>query len=182
MPHSQLLENLLTESNTLKLAGMGPLREKHPVVLKIEDEVEQTLASHGYELVQITYGGHGRARTLTVYIDKSGGVSADDCHNMAAQISVLLDIMDPISHSYNLVVSSPGVERPLVRKDDYKRFVGKPAAITFEGPEGRQTREGNLLGMDNDSVLLETQQEVLHIHIETIDRAHLLYDGALGVD
>jgi ribosome maturation factor RimP len=163
-------------------AGTQQLREKHPVVLKVESEIERTLASHGYELVHITYGGHGRARTLTVYMDKQGGVSAADCHDMAAQISVLLDIVDPIPESYNLVVSSPGVERPLVSERDFSRFAGRSAAITFTNSEGRQTREGSLLGVDGNRVLLETEQEVLRISLDAIDKAHLLYDEDLDVD
>lgn len=156
------------------------MKEKHPVVAQVESEIERTLADYGYELVHMTYGGHGRNRTLTVYMDKAGGVSAADCQNMAAQISILLDLLDPIPESYNLVVSSPGVERPLVSERDFARFAGKPAAITFTAAEGRQTLEGNLLGTEGGQVLLETEAEVLRIALENIERAHLVYDG--GID
>jgi len=184
MSHSQCFEKHGLRRIVVTSVGTGQLKvkEKHPVVLEVESEIERTLASHGYELVHITYGGRGRARTLTVYIDKQGGVSASDCHGMAAQISVLLDIMDPIPESYNLIVSSPGVERPLVNEGDFSRFAGRSAAITFTNSEGRQTREGSLLGVDGSHVLLETEQEVLRICTEAIDKAHLLYDGDLDVD
>ena len=155
---------------------MKRLEDKHPIVRKIEAEIERTLADYGYELVHITYGGHGGNRVLTVYMDKPGGVTADDCQHMAGHLSVLLDVLDPIPDTYNLIVSSPGVERPLMRKSDFQRFAGKPAAVTFYCEGVKHTRQGALLGLDGEHVLLETAQELLHIRLDDIESAHLLYD------
>ncbi len=155
---------------------MKRLEDKHPVVRKIQAEIERTLADYGYELVQITYGGHGRNRILAIYMDKPGGVTAADCQDMAGQLSVLLDVLDPIPASYNLVVSSPGVERPLIHASDFQRFAAKPAAITFYSAGVKRTATGVLLGLDDGRVLLETDQQVLQIELDTIESAHLLYD------
>ena len=81
--------------------------EKHPVVSRIQSEVEQTLNDYGYELVQVTFGGRGAGRVLSVYIDKPGGVTAADCEHMAEQLS-LLWTPSTRSRAYHLMVSSPG--------------------------------------------------------------------------
>ncbi len=150
--------------------------EKHPIVCKVEEEIERTLNDFGYELVQITFGGRGRNQLLSVYMDKPAGVTAADCQQMAERLSLLLDVLDPVPDAYNLVVSSPGVERPLLREADFQRFAGRPAAVTYYSQETKRTREGVLLGLDGQEVLLETNQELLHIAIDDIEKAHLLYD------
>ncbi len=155
---------------------MKRLEDKHPVVCKIEAEIERTLTDYGYELVQITYGGHRANCVLAVYMDKPGGVTAADCQHMAGHLSVLLDVLDAIPDTYDLIVSSPGVERPLMRKGDFQRFEGKPAAVTFYYDGVKHTRQGALLGLDGEHVLLETAQELLHIRLDDIESAHLLYD------
>jgi ribosome maturation factor RimP len=113
---------------------------------------------------------------LSVYIDKPGGVTAADCQHMAEQLSLLLDAIDPIEGAYHLVVSSPGVERPLLRDSDFDRFAGRQAAVTDTTDAGRQTRQGTLLGVEAGHVLLETEDGVLRIALETIDGGHLVYD------
>lgn len=150
--------------------------EKNPVVSRIEPEVEQTLNDYGYELVQMTFGGRGAGRVLSVYIDKPGGVTAADCQHMAEQLSLLLDAIDPIEGAYHLVVSSPGVERPLLRDSDFDRFAGRQAAVTDTTDAGKQTRQGTLLGVEAGHVLLKTEDGVLRIALETIDGGHLVYD------
>lgn len=142
------------------------------MVVKVEEELERTLSDCGYELVQVTYGG----RLLSVYIDKPGGVSVSDCGEMAGRLSVLLDVLDPISYSYELVVSSPGVERPLTRDGDFERFAGKAVSVTFSDGCGRKTQEGILLGLADDDVMLETVEEVVRIPLGEIDGAHLVYE------
>jgi ribosome maturation factor RimP len=155
---------------------MRQLGKKHPVVQKVEAEIERTLADYGYELVQITYGGGAQRRTLSVYMDKPGRVALSDCQDMANRLSVLLDVLDPISQSYDLIVSSPGVERPLTRDADFDRFAGKPAAVTFADGTRKTTREGVLRGLDDDSVVLETDDGLLRIPLDLIDGGHLIYD------
>ena len=155
---------------------MRQLQKRHPVVEKVEAEIQRTLTDYGYELVQVVYGGPGRSRLLSVYIDKPGGVSLSDCQQMAEQLSVLLDVLDPISESYELVVSSPGVERPLTRDSDFERFAGKSAAVTYCDGSGKKTQEGILLGLADDEVVLETAEERVRIPLSEIHDAHLVYD------
>jgi len=151
-------------------------QQTHPVIAKIADEVEQTVSDYGYEMVQVTYGGRGNNRVISVYIDKPGGVAASDCQHMAEQLSLLLDTLDPVPGAYHLVVSSPGVERPLLRDSDFERFAGRAAAITSVTDEEKQTREGILRGLEQSDVILEVDGEPMHIPLENVERAHLVYE------
>ncbi len=150
---------------------------KHPVVRRIEAEVEQTVNDFGYELVQIKYGGEGGGRTLTFLIDRKEGITADDCSAMSRRLSMLIDTLNPIPGSYTLIVSSPGLDRPLTRDGDFERFVGQQAAIRHRTQEGeRRTDTGLLLGLGDDAVTIEADGETLRIPLMEIEEAHLVYD------
>ncbi len=150
---------------------------KHPVVRKIEDEVRRTVEDFDYELVQIKYGGEAGGRTLSILIDSESGVTADDCGEMSRRLSMLLDTLDPIPSSYTLIVSSPGLDRPLTRDSDFDRFAGEQAAIRYRTEEGeRRTDTGLLCGLDDDAVSIEVDGETLRIPLAEIEDAHLVYD------
>lgn len=150
---------------------------KHPVVERIEAEVDQTLRDFGYELVLIKFGGPPGNQTLSIYIDKPGGVTTNDCQYMTERLSVMLDLMDPITGAYNLLVSSPGINRPLTRDEDFARFAGRKAAITIRDEEGkRATIRGKLSGMQDDQLILESAEGVRQIPTDTVEQAHLVHE------
>lgn len=159
---------------------MRRIHKQHPVIRRIEDDVVDVLQKHGYELVDATYGGRGNSRTLSVYIDKPGGVSAAECSDVAEQLSVLLDVVDPVPGTYNLVVSSPGVERPLTKHADFERFAGRKASVSFRQNDQTQTWEGKLRGMEDMTILLEVSDEVRTIPAEDVEEAHLVFDPDLA--
>lgn len=149
---------------------------RHPVVRRIEAEVEQLLNDFGYELVQIKYGGEGGGRALTVLMDKEGGVTAEDCSEMSRRLSMLLDTLDPIPKSYTLIVSSPGLDRPLTRDGDFDRFAGERAAVRHRVEGARRTDQGTLLGLEAEVVVLETGDGTIRIPLSEVEEAHLVYD------
>jgi len=150
---------------------------KHPVVEQVEPEVERTLRDFGYELVHMKFGGPGGNQTLSVYIDKPGGVTTNDCQYMAERLSVVLDLLDPIRGSYHLLVSSPGVERPLTRDSDFERFVGQQAAVTHRDAEGkRATVRGRLQGVQDGRVLLQVGEQTESVPAEEVEQAHLVFE------
>jgi len=153
---------------------------KHPVIEKIEAEVEQTLRDFGYELVLLKFGGPPGNQTLSIYIDKPGGLTTGDCQYMTERLSVLLDVLDPVSGAYSLMVSSPGVNRPLTRDEDFTRFVGRKAAVTYRDAEGkRATIRGRLTGLKEDQVVLEGvegTEEPQQVALEIIEQAHLVHE------
>ena len=152
-------------------------QQKHPVIRKIEAEVERTLDDFGYELVQIKFGGSGRNRALTVVMDHPDGVSAQDCQDMNRRLSMLLDALDPIPGPYILIVSSPDLDRPLTKDSDFERFAGHRAAVRFQSPGAqRRTIEGTLRGGDGDVTVVDTEEGPVEVPLADIEEAHLIYD------
>lgn len=154
------------------------MRQKSdPITSKIRGEIQQTLESFGYELVQLRLGGRVGSRALTILMDKPGGVTSGDCQYMADRISVLLDTFDPISGHYTLVVSSPGVNRPLTSDADFERFAGQKVSIrSSELGKGPRTRQGVLRGVQDGSARLEVNHEEVLVPLADIEAANILYD------
>lgn len=150
---------------------------KHPVVQTIEPEVAATVADFGYELVHATFGGPAGNRHLTIYIDKPGGVTSDDCSHMAERLLVLLETLDPIEDNWTLTVSSPGVERPLTKDKDFVRFTGETAAVTVQPPGGtKTTRTGVIQQVISDQLKMVCNDRSYEIPLADITAAHLVYN------
>jgi len=150
---------------------------KHSVIQRIESEVAATLADFGYALVQITFGGPAGNRCLTIYIDKPGGVASNDCGDMAERLSLLLDTLGAIEGNWTLIVSSPGVERPLTRDEDLVRFTGETAAVTVQTLDGKKkTRTGVIQPVAGDQLRMVCSDKAYEIPLADIIAAHLVYD------
>lgn len=148
-----------------------------PVLARIEPELAQTLADFGYELVQARLGGRVGSRTLTLLIDKPGGVTVADCQYMAERLSVLLDTLDPIEGRYTLMVSSPGVNRPLTKEADFERFAGERVSIRWSEPGKRaRTQQGLLLGIHEGVVRIQVNDEEASVPLADIEAASIMYD------
>ena len=155
--------------------------KRHPVVDRLWDEVDKSVEALGFELVQMIYGGPLGNQSLTAYVDREGGVNAEDCAMLAEHISVLLDALDPIPGSYNLIVSSPGLDRPLGQDADFARFTGRRATIRHQSETGRFRRvRGTLAGVEEGRVLLDTDGGRLTLPLEQISAANLVYEWEEG--
>jgi ribosome maturation factor RimP len=123
---------------------------------RIEELISPSLAAMGYELIRARLAGRERP-VLQVMIERSdrAPLTVDACAEASHAISAILDVEDPIHGSYVLEVSSPGIDRPLVRLADYERFAGHVARIELAAPiEGRRRFRGRLLGVEGDAVRL----------------------------
>jgi ribosome maturation factor RimP len=152
--------------------------KRHPVVERLWDEVDQTLTALGFELVQMTFGGPPQSQSLTIYADKPGGsISSDDCGMLAEHVSVLLDTLDPIAQSYDLIVSSPGVNRPLGRDEDFPGMTGRRLLVRYVSESGKVKRlRGELLGVEEDRIKLDTGGGLQAVPLESITAANLQYE------
>jgi ribosome maturation factor RimP len=102
-------------------------------------------------------------------------MTVDDCAAISRSVSALLDVADPIASAYTLEVSSPGIDRPLVRPEDYDRFAGFEARIELSQPlSGRKRFRGRLLGRAGDSVRLIAETGEVHVPLSAIARAKLV--------
>ena len=139
---------------------------------------EPVVESMGYELVGVEFergGGHG---TLRVYIDREEGVSLDDCAAISHQLSGILDVEEPIQQAYDLEISSPGIDRPLFKLEDYERFVGQTARIKLAvALQGRKNFKGELEGVtDSKLVSIRVDGELFDLPYADIARANLVGD------
>ena len=107
---------------------------------------ERVAASSGLEVVEVELRGAGKARMLRITIDKPDGVTHEDCANVSREVGTILDVEDAVpGGSYVLEVSSPGLDRKLVRPADYQRFVGDRVKLTTRVPiDGNRYFEGRL--------------------------------------
>ena len=141
------------------------------------------LASLGLEFVDLEFRAAGRTHVLCLYIDKPGGVNLDDCSEVSRELSLVLDVEDCIQDRYTLEVSSPGLERPLKRLEDFVRFEGRLAQIKtaelFQDEQGnrRKTFLGTIDGVEGELVVLHLKEgQVARIPFDKIAKAHLAFE------
>lgn len=130
----------------------------------------------GYELVGVEYlAGYQGGNLLRVYIDSEQGIKMDDCSRVSHQLSGVLDVEDPIQAEYNLEVSSPGMDRPLFEQEHFERFTGHQVNIRLmHGIDGRRKYKGLLKGIEDGNVLLEVEDELISLPLDSINEARLV--------
>jgi ribosome maturation factor RimP len=136
----------------------------------------------GYEMVRVHLQGGGNGRALQVMAERldGQGLTAEDCAAISRNISAVLDVEDPVKGAYNLEVSSPGLDRPLVRQKDFERFAGFEVKIeTHEMLNGRRHFRGRLLGLDGDMVRIALDGREWQIPFLGIRRAKLVMNDEL---
>lgn len=124
----------------------------------VESLIAPTVESMGYAVVRVRLSGT-RTPTLQVMVERTDGraMTVDDCAAVSRAVSPALDVADPIGGPYSLEVSSPGIDRPLVRPGDYARFRGFEAKLeTAEAVGGRKRFRGRLLGYADAVVQIDT--------------------------
>src|SRR5436190_866982 len=149
-----------------------------PIVAKIEAIAERVAAPAGIEIVEIELKGGGQNRFLRISIDKPEGVTHADCERISHEVGTILDVEDVVPGHYTLEVSSPGVERKLLRPNDYIRFQGKKAKIVLREPvENQRHLQGTLAGLENGTVSLDTGAgRVLRFPLNQVERANLKFE------
>jgi ribosome maturation factor RimP len=142
----------------------------------IAQAIEPSLESMGYRLVRVVITS-GRRATLQVMAERLDDrpMTVDDCAQISHSVSALLDVADPIAGAYMLEISSPGIDRPLVRPEDYDRFSGFEARIELTRPlEGRKRFRGRLLGTSAGNVRLATETGETQLPLHEVARAKLV--------
>jgi ribosome maturation factor RimP len=146
--------------------------------------IEPSLASMGYRLVRVLVTS-GRRATLQVMAERLDDlpITHDNCAEISHSVSALLDVADPIAGAYTLEVSSPGIDRPLVRAEDYDRFSGFEAKIELAEPvDGRRRFRGRLIGTAEGVLRLLTEAGEVRLPLDVVARAKLvLTDDLIAV-
>jgi ribosome maturation factor RimP len=152
---------------------------REAVASKIEEVAHRVAQSEGLELVEVEVKGGGNCRLVRIAIDKPEGVTHADCELVSHQVGTILDVEDVMPGGrYTLEVSSPGLERKLLKPQDYQRFQGKKAKITLrDAVEGRRNWEGMLAGLADGAVSLETEPgKTRQFPLEQVQKANLKFE------
>jgi ribosome maturation factor RimP len=142
---------------------------------KVTELIGPVITDMGIDLIDIELKRMGGKALLRVYIDREEGVTIDDCEQVSREISSVLDVEDPIPYSYVLEVSSPGLDRPLKKPEDFIRFKGNTVRVITREPIGKQTFFiGSLAkATDSDIVLLLPRDREVTITYDNISGARL---------
>jgi ribosome maturation factor RimP len=149
------------------------------VASKIEEIAQRVAESEGLEIVEVEVKGGGQHRFVRISIDKPEGVSHGDCEMVSQQVGTILDVEDVVPGGrYTLEVSSPGVERKLLKPQDYERFQGKKAKITLRDPiDGRRNWEGTLAGIEDGLIRLDMERgDPLRFRFDQVQKANLKFE------
>jgi ribosome maturation factor RimP len=136
---------------------------------QVREIAARVAASSGIEVVELELKGSGKSRMLRIFIDKPGGVTHEDCASLSREVGTILDVEDVIADgSYVLEVSSPGLDRKLVRPADYERFTGSRVKITTRQPvDGNRHFEGKLESFAAGRLTLELSRPTKKAASET---------------
>ena len=143
---------------------------------RVERCIAPAMEDMGYELVRVLLSGKQRPR-LQIMAERIDGtpMTVEDCAGISRHISALLDVDDPINGTYTLEVSSPGIDRPLVRLKDFDRFAGFEARIETSRPiDGRKRFRGRLLGVEGETVRVDVEGSTADLPYADIQRAKLI--------
>ena len=136
--------------------------------------VEPGVEILGIELVHVTQTG-SKTRALRMFIDAPGGITVDDCERVSRQVSDVLAVEDMVEGEYTLEVSSPGLDRPLVKHEHCEQAQGKDVFIRMQCLHlGRRKFRGSLLEARNDTVLVEVDGESYELLYSEMQRANLV--------
>lgn len=147
---------------------------------KIQQLIEPVVEGLGYELVRVSFTGD-RQSILQIMAERpDGSMDVSDCARISREISVLLDVEDPVPGKYSLEVSSPGLDRPLTRAKDFERFAGSDAKVESRvAINGQRRFKGELLGLEGDEVLIKTAEGEIAVPLVNVIKAKLLV-GDIG--
>jgi ribosome maturation factor RimP len=169
---------------------------KKRVASLVQEALEGFLAENGYELYNVEFVKEGRDWFLRVFVDRaadaaSGGeapcaeaagggppaaaIGTDDCEKVSRFLSGRLDELDPIEHNYYLEVSSPGMDRELLKEKDFTRYAGRRVALSLYKPfEGSKTVRGVLRGLEGGAIaLVDGEGRAISLPREMVSKARL---------
>lgn len=147
---------------------------------------EPVLTALGYRLVRVRISGFAGCTVQIMAERPDGTMAIEDCEAASRALSPVLDVADPIEGAYRLEISSPGIDRPLVRRSDFDRYAGHVAQVEMQAPiDGRRRFRGELAGIDGDyarirrtDAAVDANSEIL-LPIDDITEAKLVLTDAL---
>jgi len=162
------------------------LVKREEIISKVTAIAEQAATPAGIEIVEVELKGSGRSHLLRIYIDRPEGVTHADCELVSREVSAVLDADDPIPGSYELEVSSPGVERKLGKWQDWQRFAGKKVKVILKEPLQQTSVDRKAELKYFDGVISRAEDHTVTVElaggkevsfpVEQVDRANLKFE------
>jgi ribosome maturation factor RimP len=123
---------------------------------KIEDLLRPEIEAHGAQLVEFSIRGERIGKVVELFVDTDEGITAEKCAEISRSVSPVLDGLDEFQGKYNLVVSSPGIDRPLKFLKQYKRNIGRTISVRMKCESGRKI-EGELLEVSQNAIIVKNE-------------------------
>jgi ribosome maturation factor RimP len=152
--------------------------DRRAIAQKAESILVPVLEGEGFLLVDIDYKWERGGWTLRALIDRKEGITLDDCARVSREFGQLLDVEDVMPTPYRLEVSSPGMDRPLKKEEDFITYTGRQVRIkTREQISGRRNFKGALLGCAEGKIMVEVEgSNIFTIPFSSILKAHLVIE------
>lgn len=154
-----------------------------PLENKIADIARPVAEDLGLDLVCVKIIGEAGGTNVQVMAEKTGtgGLGIEDCAKLSKALSAMLDVEDPITGAYRLEVSSPGIDRPLVRLEDFEKFKGFEARLESDTPTatGQRKFKGVLMGVNGEAVVIDTDLGTAEIPFHSLNKAKLVLTDKL---
>jgi len=147
--------------------------DRYEISAKLEKIIGEYLTGQGLELVELIHHQEGKNLVLRVLVDRpEGGINLGECSLLNQEIGKILDLSDCLDRSYLLEISSPGIDRPLKRKEDFARCINKRARFFLSEPlEGKLEWAGQIQGVEDQRVLIDTGKIKLEVPLSKINKA-----------
>jgi len=141
---------------------------------RLTELVQPVAEELGFELWGIEYLSHSKQKLVRIYIDAAEGIGVDDCANVSRQVGSVFDVEEPIAGEYNLEVSSPGMDRPLFKLEQYSRYIGEYVTVRLRTPfEGRRKFAGQLNSVEGEDVVVAVDNHEYLLPFDMIDKANI---------
>ena len=133
---------------------------KKSIEKTIEEIVLPIVDKNNFELIDVEYIKEAGHYYLRVYIYKEGGIGLNDCKMVSEELSEMLDKIDPIKENYFLEISSPGIDRPLKKDNDFERYKGRDVELKlYKALDGQKQFEGELVGLFEGIIKIKTDKD-----------------------
>ena len=151
------------------------------VAARVAAIAEPVLGGLGFRLVRVRLSGLSGCTVQIMAERPDGSMTIEDCEIVSRALSPVLDVADPIERAYRLEISSPGIDRPLMRIEDFERFVGHEAKLeTASMIDGRRRFKGEIAGVEGDEIRLRVSEgDELRLKIASLTDARLVLTDKL---
>jgi ribosome maturation factor RimP len=156
-------------------------KEETQLVEDVWNLLEPLVTAEGMEILEIEYRRESIGWVLRIFLDSERGIAVDDCAKISRTASDVLDVADIIQNPYHLEVSSPGLDRPLRKPEQFRKHLGEIVEVRTISPlQGRRNFKGVLLEVSPEEVAVECDGKSYQIPIPLIERARYLYFESMG--